>query len=467
MSQRTSGRTSIDWITFSLYLSLVFIGWFMVYAAEFTDSEGPWLNLDTPYGRQLIFISLAFGLLLLVLNIDWKFWRNFAYPIYVVSIASLLLVLLLGVEIKGAKSWFFIGGFSLQPAEFAKFATCLALSVFIANPTTKLTNPRSVAIAISLFVAPVVLILLQPDAGSAMVFFSFLVMLYRAGLSPLPIIIGFLVAVIFILSLLFGTQAVFIILLLSGMFFLVQQLEYRMYWNISVGLLAIASLALSGEGLNLTIIIIDLVILLALALINWYKVGKPAFPVAILVGIAIATLLSFGSDYAFNNVLEPHQQERLNVWLNPSECDPHGPLYNVMLSKMAIGSGGLTGKGYLNGTLTKLNYVPEQSTDFIFCTVGEEQGFIGSITILSIFLFLIIRILQIAERQRLSFFRNFAYGVAGILLLHFTINVGMTVGLVPIIGIPLPFLSYGGSSLLAFTLMIGVLLRFDSQRSVN
>lgn len=467
MAQPTKGRASIDWIAFSLYLSLVFIGWFMVYSAEYADVAEGVLFMDTPYGRQLIFIGIAFSLLLLTLNIDWKFWRNFAYPIYGIGIASLLLVLLVGIEVKGAKSWFYLAGFSLQPAEFVKFATCLVLAVYVSSPTVKLSQPRTVLFAVGTFLLPVFLILLQPDAGSALVFFSFLILLYREGLSPTPIILAILVGLIFILSLLVGTQAVLTMLMLAGMFFLVQQLDYRLYWNISIMLLAVASLALSGEGLRTIILVIDAVVLLALAVFNWYKSGKPKFAISVLIAIAISTLLSFGSDYAFNNVLEPHQQERINVWLKPDDCDPHGPLYNVLLSKMAIGSGGLTGKGYLKGTLTSLNYVPEQSTDFIFCTVGEEQGFIGSITILGIFLFFIIRILHIAERQRLAFFRNYAYGVAGILLFHFAINVGMTIGLVPIIGIPLPFLSAGGSSLLAFTIMVGVLLRFDSQRSVN
>lgn len=467
MQPASGSRTTIDWIVFSLYLSLVFIGWLMVFAAEYKGAETSIFDLSNPIGKQLLFIGVAFAVLLLILNIDWKFWRNFAYPIYGLTLLALVAVLIFGGEVKGARSWFFLGSFSLQPAEFAKFSTCLILSVFLANPNTKLSHTRSVLLSFGFFAAPAILILLQPDAGSAIVFGSFMMLLYREGLSPIPLVIGFIVVAVFVLSLLFNTWTVVIILMLLGMIFLVQSLEYRLYWNISIALLAIASVALSGEGLRIILLIVNAVMLLAIMFFHWYKKGKFNTALSILMILIPGALLSLGTEYAFNRLLEPHQQERINVWLHPDKCDPHGPLYNVMLSKMAIGSGGLTGKGYLKGSLTKLNYVPEQSTDFIFCTVGEEQGFIGSITILGLFLFLIIRILKIAERQRLKFFRNYAYGVAGLLLIHFVINVGMTLGLLPIIGIPLPLLSYGGSSLLAFTMMLGVLLRFDSQRSVN
>lgn len=439
----------------------------MIFAAEFKGPGNSIFDLTSPIGKQLLFIGVAFALMLFILNIDWKFWRNLAYPIYGLAVLSLLLVLIFGHEVKGAKSWFFLGGFSLQPAEFAKFATCLVIAAFLSNPNTKLSQTRSVFICLAFFLAPVLLILLQPDAGSALVFFSFLILLYREGLSPVPLVLGFIIVAVFVLSLLFNTWSVVIILMLLGMFFLVQGLEYSLYWNISIAVLGIASIALSGEGLRWILLMVNAAMLLSIMFFHWYKKGKFNTALSILLFLIPTALLSWGTEYVFNRVLEPHQQERINVWLHPDKCDPHGPLYNVLLSKMAIGSGGLTGKGYLKGTLTKLNYVPEQSTDFIFCTVGEEQGFVGSITILGLFLFLIMRILRIAERQRLSFFRNYAYGLAGLLLFHFAINVGMTLGLFPIIGIPLPLLSYGGSSLLAFTIMIGVLLRFDSQRSVN
>ncbi|MDH3246881.1 MAG: rod shape-determining protein RodA, partial [Saprospiraceae bacterium] len=298
------------------------------------------------------------------------------------------------------------------------------------------------------------------------IFTSFVILLFREGLSPIPYVFGAIGAAIFVLSLLYTPVVVIILLTLVAIFLLLQNLDHLLYWNLSLLLLTIASIVLISQGLAREILIINSVLLLFFMFFQWAK-GKMQLVVSLLLAFMVCVGLSFGTDYVFNNVLEPHQQDRLNVWLHPDKSDPHGPLYNVLLSKMAIGSGGLTGKGYLNGTLTKLNYVPEQSTDFIFCTVGEEQGFVGSMAIIGLFIFLIIRIIDLAERQRLNLFRNYGYGVAGILFLHFVINIGMTMGLLPIIGIPLPFISYGGSSLLAFSIMIAVLLKFDSQRYLN
>ena len=469
MTYRKSNSTQnmgIDWITFSVYLSLVFIGWLMIFAAEYKGPETEIWSLATPVGKQTAFMGVAFVLMLLILNIDWKFWRNFSFVLYSASILMLILVLFLGREINGARSWFNFGAFGLQPSEFAKFATCLAVSSYLAGTIPKLKYTKHVLAVMAIFLAPMVLIMLQPDPGSALVFFSFFIVLYREGLSAIPYVVGITAALIFILALLFSPITVVIILTLVSLLLLIQNFRFPLYWNLSILFLAVASVICIRQGLEYHILAINVALMLFFISFQWIK-GKMQLALTVFFGVILFSGLAYGTDYVFNNVLEPHHQDRINVWLHPEKCDPQGPLYNVLLSKMAIGSGGLSGKGFLEGTLTKLNYVPEQSTDFIFCTVGEEQGFVGSLIIIGLFVFLMVRIISIAERQRLSMFRQYAYGVAGILFLHFTINIGMTMGLLPIIGIPLPFISYGGSSLLGFTLMIGVLLRFDSQRYLN
>ena len=465
--QRIASQSkSIDWITFSLYLSLVFIGWLMIFAAEYKGPETNIFDFSTPIGKQTMWIGVAFILLLITINIDWKFWRNFSFVIYAFGILALVGVLLFGIEVKSARSWFSIMGFTFQPAELAKFGTCLAVASYLSGPTSKLKNIKDIMVVMGLFLAPMALILLQPDAGSALVFLAFFILLFREGLSPIPYIFGLTAAAVFILSLLFNPMIVLIMLSLVGLLILVQNFENGLYWNLSIAMLAIASVICISQNLALQMLIVNAALILFFTVFQWVK-GKSKLAISVFVGLILYAGMSFGTDYVFNKFLEPHQQDRLNVWLHPEKCDPQGPLYNVLLSKMAVGSGGLKGKGYLQGTLTKLNYVPEQSTDFIFCTVGEEQGFVGSLTIIGLFIFLIVRIINLAERQRLNLFRQYAYGVAGILFFHFTINIGMTMGLLPIIGIPLPFISYGGSSLLGFTLMIGVLLKFDSQRYLN
>lgn len=466
LPRNAAQRKSIDWITFSLYLSLVLIGWLMIFAVEYKGEGEFTFSLDNAIGKQTIFVGLAFVLMLALLNIDWKFWRNFAYPIYGISIALLITVLIFGSEVNGAKSWFNFFGFSLQPAEIAKFATCLAVAGYLSGPTSKLKSTRDIVIVISLFFAPLALTLLQPDPGSALVFLSFFILLYREGLPPLPYVLGLSAGAIFILALLFDPLTVTIILMVVGMAVLVQNFEYRGYWNLSLLFLLVASIICIVQDLYIQILVVNGVLLLFFLFLQIMK-GRIPVAAMVLVGVLLFSGMSFGTDYVFDNVLEPHHQDRINVWLHPEKCDPQGPLYNVLLSKMAIGSGGLSGKGFLQGTLTKLNYVPEQSTDFIFCTVGEEQGFIGSVAIIGLFILLMLRMVILAERQRLNLFRQYIYGVVGILFFHFTINIGMTMGLLPIIGIPLPFISAGGSSLLGFTLMIGVLLKFDSQRYLN
>lgn len=468
MNQAEKG---IDWVTFSLYLALTLIGWLMIYSVEFGDGYEGGLSgflSSTSAGKQAIWVLISFGFLFFLFIIDWKFWQTFAYLIFSISMFSLVLVLIFGTEIKGAKAWFTFGGFSLQPAEFAKFAVCLALSSYLSGFSVSLREIRHQLVALGLIVAPVALIMLQPDAGSALVFLSFFFLLYRQGFPGGYLALAISLGTLLILGLIF--EPAYIAFGLAGLALFVLSSDFkrkRPPFIFSLLVLIFAAVLLYNASYNPWLVAaIPGVAMLLLGLLHFARSGLRSsmlvFPIA-LFGAALV----FGANYGFNNVLKPHQQDRINVWLNPEKCDPQGSLYNVLQSKMAIGSGGLQGKGFLEGNLTRGNYVPEQATDFIFCTVGEEQGFIGVAAVIGLFLALLLRIVTLAERQRSNFTRCYAYGVAGILFIHFAINIGMTMGLMPVIGIPLPFISKGGSSLLGFTLLIGVLLKLDSYRAAG
>lgn len=466
MSRRNDFLRNVDWVTFSLYISLITVGWLMIYAVGYDeDSTVGLFNLSTNSGKQLFFIGLSFGVLFVTSIIDWKFWRTFAYPIYAFSLLQLLGVIFLGVTIKGATSWYRFGGFTYQPSEFAKFATAIAIAAFLSQYNTSLRNWRSALSVVGLMLVPIFLILLQPDAGSAIVFSSFFIVLYRAGLSSNLYIFGFAIAILLILGLVYDPRLIMLGLVLMIILILIYNFKNRRYFLGFVAWVAASLVALSF-GQIYPVLGINLAALLVLAYVQ-YNRRRGRLVAQLLSLLFIGSVLSFSANYAFNNILERHQQDRINVWLRPSVCDPQGALYNVLQSKMTIGSGGLEGKGFLEGTMTKLNYVPEQSTDFIFCTIGEEQGFIGTVGIIGLFLLLLMRIVTLAERQRSDFSRYYAYGVAGILFIHIFINIGMTMGLMPIIGIPLPFISYGGSSILGFSLLIGVLLKLDSNRLIG
>ena len=465
--QRTvSAFGNLDVMTFWLYLSLIGVGWLMIFTVGYDDEMSftdMVFNLNTNIGKQTLWIGVSFLLLIFVLFIDWNFWRTFGYIIYAVSMAGLVAVLLFGVKIKGATSWFSIFGFTLQPAEFAKFATNIALASFLSTYNTKLSNIRSQLTAFGIILIPIVLVLLQPDAGSGLIFLSFLIVFFREGASLSLYIFGVFTITVFILGLVYNPLFIILgLVLLSIFIFLVYQ-KNKLYWMGGLALLVAGSILATQLGYLYPVLGINGALLLGAAFLQYQErrqhLLKPVFAMLIFGGI-----FSFTANYTFTNFLKNHQRDRINVWLRPSLCDPQGSLYNVLQSKSSIGSGGLSGKGFLQGTMTKLNYVPEQSTDFIFCTVGEEQGFIGTVGIVGLFFLLLYRITILAERQRSDFSRIYAYGVAGILFFHFFINIGMTMGLVPIIGIPLPFISYGGSSILGFTLLIGVLLSLDRNR---
>jgi rod shape determining protein RodA len=390
-------------------------------------------------------------------------WQTFAYFIYAFTILLLVGVLLFGTEIKGATSWFSLGGFSIQPSELAKFGTALALSSFLGKYNTNLRDLRTQFTAFALFFLPIFLVLLQPDAGSALVFLSFTVVLYREGLSVNYYLTTFYILAIAIIGLVVPPIIISIVLLVGVLFFLSGGLGNAIHWRVGVFLWAIGTYILVREAYYTFTLTANALAALVLAILYTMKNNfKSILLTSIILAIGIG--LAFIANYGFNNLLRPHQQERINVWLQPSKCDPKGALYNVLQSKLAISSGGIEGKGFLKGEITRLNYVPEQATDFIFCTIGEEHGFIGSVATILIFMLLMFRIILLAERQRSNFSRIYAYCVVGILFVHFFVNIGMTMGIMPIIGIPLPLLSKGGSSLLGFTLLIGVLLKFDSHR---
>lgn len=461
---RKARKQKFDWITFAVFLSLILIGWLMIYAAGHQiGSPQRIFDLQSSFGKQGVFILISFGVFAAMMIVDWKFWSTFAYPVYGITLLLLLLVLVVGNTVKGSTSWFSIFGFSLQPSEFAKFGTALALSAFLSYHRTSLKRVRHQMIAYGIFLAPMALILLQPDAGSALVFFSFVILLYREGLPPWLPLTAIVIGALFVFSLLFNpVQVISVLLLITAGIFLLNERKKQPWLTVLASLLL-----LSGIGVYLHLdryVLLMNGVFLLVTLLRSIQNGAYR-QVAILTPVLVFCAgFAYLSNYTFEHVLEPHQQDRINVWLRPSQCDPQGSLYNVLQSKIAIGSGGLEGKGFLNGTMTKLNYVPEQTTDFIFSTIGEEQGFIGSVAIIALFIILILRIIRIAEGARASFIRHYAYAVAGILFFHFFINIGMTMGLVPIIGIPLPFISYGGSSLLAFTIMIAALLKMDSTR---
>jgi len=467
MRPRGGSMKNMDWTTFSIYIGLITVGLLMVYTVDYDQAAYSGNFFRTSAGKQAIWMVISVFAFFLVSLIEWKFWQTFSFLIYGFSIFLLVAVLVFGANIKGATSWFTFGSFSFQPAEIAKFGTSLAMANFLSNYNTGLRDLRTQLLSFVIFLVPMGLILLQPDAGSALVFLSFMILLFREGLNPLYFLLG----------------AFFTGMLLAGFVYEVKYIALALLWGFTVILTlnfksrkwfwTLGALAFFGIGIALIlqeqfrpVFFASVGVFLIAAFVNWSsKNSRLAYmtSAAALVGVGIA----FMASYVFTDVLEPHQQDRINVWLQPNKCDPRGSLYNVLQSKMAISSGGLEGKGFLQGTMTKLNYVPEQSTDFIFCTIGEEQGFLGSFGIIALYFLLLYRITVLAERQRSGFSRRYAYAIAGILFVHYFINIGMTMGLMPIIGIPLPFISKGGSSLLAFTIMLAVLLKLDSNRGVG
>ncbi|HEX7367117.1 MAG TPA: rod shape-determining protein RodA [Pelobium sp.] len=405
---------NVDFLTVGLFLCLVTIGWFSIHAAVYKEDEAL-IDLASNSGKQLIFIVVALVTGIVILLLDSKFMFAFSPVFYGITVFLLIMVLVVGRNVGGNQAWIPIGSFRLQPSEFAKWATSLLLARHLSVSTAKLTEMRTLLPTLAILGVPVLLIILQPDAGSALVFTSLIFVLYREGLSPLFLVAGFMMIALFVLTLLFS----------------------KIY------------------------VILGLVFLLAILIYNGRKYRS--LITTFLAGFVLCVLFVFSVDFVYNNILKPHQKVRIDLILGIVK-DPRGAGYNVNQSKIAIGSGGLLGKGYLQGTQTKFNFVPEQSTDFIFCTVGEEWGFVGSFVVIALYLFLLMRIIHLAERQRSPFSRIYGYAVACIIFCHFFVNIAMTIGLMPVIGIPLPFVSYGGSSLLSFTILLFILLKLDSNR---
>lgn len=470
---------SLDWFTILLYLLLVSAGAVSIYAASYDFDNASMFDFAEFSGKQFLWIGLSLIIGCIILLLDYRVYETYAYPIYIVLIFVLVATIFLAPDIKGSRSWLVFGPVSLQPAEFGKFATALALAKLFNgynfSLNAKISNYFRALIIIFL---PICLILLQRETGSALVYISLIFVLYREGMSGLILfsvlcaIVYFVVAVKFtdplILNIPVGEFSVFLIIMFIYVamlvlycrdFFIARNV---IIWFVGSGLI-VTVLALCGVSVNGTVyFLIALGVAFAYTLIAMFQHRIQKF--LITVGFALMSVLFlFSVNYVFGNVLEPHQQLRIKVALGIEE-DLRGAGYNVNQSKIAIGSGGLTGKGFLNGTQTKLKYVPEQHTDFIFCTIGEEEGFIGSTAVLVVFLALILRVIYIAERQRTPFGRVYAYCVASCLIFHLAINVGMVIGLCPVIGIPLPFFSYGGSALWGFTIFLFILLRIDASR---
>ncbi len=460
-------RKGFDWITFAIYVSLVIIGTASLYSVLY-DKDDPYsfLSPNTEIGRYIIFTLLSFSAFLIAYLIEWKFWYTFSYPVYLLGILMLIGVLIFGSDIKGSRSWFYFSGFSFQPSEFAKFGTALAISSYLAHYKNNLKNLKNIAIAFAIILLPMFFILLQPDAGSALTFLSLLILFYRAGFNPIFYIISGILIATFITTLVFSPFMVSLGALILSFGLLVSFYFKNKYLYILYIVLTALAIYFFSPHLRIYIIAILIIALIIITILHWLK-NRENTIYLIPFTVIFIIILSFITNYSFNNILKPHQQERINVWLNPEKCDPRGSLYNVLQSKTAIGSGGLSGKGFLKGAMTHLNFVPEQTTDFIFSSIGEEQGFIGVLTIIVLFFLLITRILIIAERGKTKFITYYGYALAGYIFIHFFMNVGMNMGLVPVVGIPLPFISKGGTSLLIFSIMMAVLLKMDAERNVR
>ncbi|MDF1546625.1 MAG: rod shape-determining protein RodA [Bacteroidales bacterium] len=469
--ERSSGIFKrVDWGIILIYSLLVIFGWINIYAAVYNEDYGVIFDISQRYGKQFLWISISILLIIIIFIIDARAYEFLSYPIFIFALLLLVAVLLFGKEVNGARSWFEFGGIRLQPAEFTKVATALAVSRFMSVHDFRINRMTDLIKVAALIFLPAALIILQNDTGSALVYIAFVIVLYREGLSPWYLILGFIFILLFIGSLLASLYAVFFVLpILAILVF------HFMYRNIRMTMIGIVMLVL----LVLLLVINGyffhydkLKILVTGILVSLVILAYPAFVKRIkhywlIAAVLVAAMaFTFSVEYIFNNVLEKHQRTRINVVLG-LEDDPKGVGYNINQSKIAIGSGGFSGKGFLQGTQTKFDFVPEQDTDFIYCTVGEEWGFLGTSMVLILFGALLIRIVVLAERQRSKMNRIYGYCVASILFFHVAVNVGMTIGLTPVIGIPLPFFSYGGSSLWSFTILLFILLRLDTTRMDN
>lgn len=415
MTQQQPKPASIDWLVLTLYCVFVIAGLLCIYASVYSETNPNIYDMDKNYGKQLLWIVVSAFLGLLILLVDEKLFYAFAYGFYGITILMLLATFVIGAEIKGSSSWIRIGSFQIQPAEFAKFGTALALAKFLSGYNIDFKNWKVKAISMAIIALPMAIILLQNETGSALVFASFSLVLYREGLPGWLLVVGVLLAVLGVMALLIKPLYIIIGLVVIAIAFLAMVRRTQLLFFLTIGIVIFASAYISSI------------------------------------------------DYVFENVMQAHQRTRINVLLG-KEVDLKGAGYNVQQSLIAIGSGGPIGKGFLEGTQNKFRFVPEQSTDFIFCTIGEEFGFFGSLLFISLYMLLLWRLMVMAERQRNKFNRIYGYSLISILFFHFLINIGMTLGLMPVIGIPLPFFSYGGSALLSFTILLFIFIRLDANR---
>jgi rod shape determining protein RodA len=407
----------LDKLVVVLYLLLVVIGWFNIFSAEYAQTHNNIFDLSTSYGKQLVWILTSIIIATVILIMDVRFFTGFSWVLYSIFLLLLIAVLFVGVEINATKAWFRIGSIAFQPSEIAKYCTALALALYISRQKSKQPDFNNRVKALAIIMIPAMLVLMQKDVGTTLVFTSFFLVLFREGyIGGLVLFFAGLGITLFILTLIINE---FII----------------------IGVLAVLTVFIG---------------------IFFRKKRSAIFQLTAL--FAILSVYVYFVDYTMENILQPHHKARIEVLIHDG-VDLQGAGYNLHQSKIAIGSGGLTGKGFLQGTQTQFNFVPEQTTDFIFCTIGEEWGFAGSIIVIALFVSLLFRLIFLAERQKSTFSRVFGYSVASIIFFHFAINISMTIGLAPVIGIPLPMVSYGGSSLWGITLMIFTFLKFDTKRN--
>lgn len=470
---------NVDWWTVTLYLALVILGWFSVCGASYNYGEPDFFDFTTRAGKQLMWIGCSMILGFVLLMLEDRLYDTYAYLIYGFMILLLFGTIFNPHEIKGSRSWIVLGPVSLQPAEFAKFATALALGKYIGEYTFSMQRTRDMLTSLAIILVPMTLIILQKETGSALVYLSFFLMLYREGMTGAVLFSGVCAVVFFIVGLRFGAvmmpdemttwgefSVLTLVILLASLLVKLygtphSRASLHIFWTGGGTILLGSLFSCYVIPFNVCHLQLWLCGALVVYLILVYLRERLRNYLYVIVFTLCSVAFFFSTDYVFNKVLEPHQKVRIEVLLGMKD-DPAGAGYNVNQSKIAIGSGGLFGKGFLNGTQTKLKYVPEQDTDFIFCTVGEEQGFVGSAAVILLFMALILRLIILAERQDTRFGRVYGYCVMGIFFFHLFINIGMVLGLTPVIGIPLPFFSYGGSSLWGFTILLFVFLRIDA-----
>ena len=467
---RSIFSSSVDWVMILLYVGLVLIGWMSIFSASYDETAIDPYAFSHFYVKQVMWVAMAFVVALFVMLIDDKFYHMLAYPAYIGGLLILIGTLLFGKEVNGAKAWIELGFFSLQPVELVKIATALAMARVMSSYSFSISRFGDLLRVATIIALPLLIIILQNDTGSGIVLCSFIFVLYREGLNKWLCIPFLLIAALFIGSFIFTPMTMLVLLILICT---VSEVLMNGEWQSRV--IYLASLAFVSVMLYL---VANYLIgwqlsaykaLLGVTLVSLIGVSLYAYR-AHLRNIFIVVAMFVGSmiflpttDYLFNSVLKEHQQNRIYSFLGIIN-DPKGIDFNVNQSKIAIGSGGMFGKGFLEGTQVKYNFVPENHTDFIFCTVGEEWGFVGCLVVLAMYCTLILRLMRIGERQEEPFGRIYCYCVASILLFHLMVNVGMTIGLMPVMGIPLPFMSYGGSSLVAFTLLLFIAIRFDASR---